>query len=121
MAAHRKGVIIRAILASSLYANCSRPKPDRAMRSTMGNPMKPERWLQIDQLLEAAMEREPEERAAFLAVACADDESLRLEVESLVRSDESAESFIEEPVVALATEVIAERPLPELAGQSISH
>src|SRR5215510_4301167 len=87
----------------------------------MGSPMKPERWLQIDQLLEAAMEREPEERVAFIAVACADDESLRLEVESLLRSDEAAESFIEEPVVELVAEVIAEKPLPELAGQSISH
>jgi len=37
------------------------------------NPMNPERWQQIDQLLEAALERRPEERAAFLAVACAGD------------------------------------------------
>ena len=72
--------------------------------------MKPERWRQIDQLLEAALERRPEERAAFLAVACADDESLRLEVESLLRSDEAAESFIEKPAAALAAEVIAEQP-----------
>jgi len=33
--------------------------------------MKSERWRQIDQLLEAALERRPEERAAFLAVAYA--------------------------------------------------
>jgi hypothetical protein len=44
--------------------------------------MNPERWRQIDQLLEAALEREPEERAAFLALACEDDESLRRQVES---------------------------------------
>src|SRR5262245_24159944 len=85
------------------------------------NPMKPERWRQIDQLLEAALEREPEERAAFLADACAGDDSLRLEVESLLRSDEVAESFIEEPVVALAAEVIAAQPAEALAGQRISH
>src|SRR5262245_14177376 len=121
MATHRKGAIIRAILASSLYANIRRPKPGCAARSTRENPMKPERWRQIDQLLEAALERQPGERAAFLAVACAGDESLRLEVESLLRSDEAAESFIEEPVVALAAGVIAEQPIPELAGQSISH
>src|SRR5215510_13583485 len=91
------------------------------MRSAMGNSMKPERWLQIDQLLEAALERQPEDRAAFLAVACADDESLRLEVESLLRSDESAETFIEEPATALVAEVIAERQIQVMAGQSISH
>src|SRR5262245_8624422 len=111
MAAHRKGVIIRAILASSLYANSSRPKPDRAMRSTKENPMKPERWLQIDQLLEAALEREPEERAAFLADACAGDESLRLEVESLLRSDEATESF----------DALGELQVWPLAGQRIGH
>jgi eukaryotic-like serine/threonine-protein kinase len=85
------------------------------------NPMKPERWRQIDQLLEAALDRKPEERAAFLVVACESDESLRLEVESLLRSDVSAESFIEEPVVALVAEVIAEQPVQTLAGQRISH
>src|SRR5262249_25238939 len=85
------------------------------------NPMKPERWRQIDQLLEAALEREPEERAAFLADACVDDESLRLEVESLLRSDEAAESFIEEPVVALAADVLAEQHAQALAGQRSGH
>src|SRR5262245_41651309 len=83
--------------------------------------MKPERWRQIDQLLEAALERQPEERAAFLAVACAGDKSLRLEVESLLRADEAAESFIEEPVVALAAEAIAKQPAEALAGQRIGH
>jgi len=93
-----------------------------ASRDQQGvNPMNPERWRQIDQLLEAALERRPEERAAFLAVACADDESLRLEVESLLRSDEAVESFIEEPVVALAAEVIAEQPAEALAGRRIGH
>src|SRR5262245_17566315 len=85
------------------------------------NPMKPERWRQIDQLLEAALERQPGERAAFLAVACAGDESLRLEVESLLRSDEAAESFIEEHVVALATGVMAEQQVRAMTGQRISH
>src|SRR5262250_1608251 len=119
MAAHRKGAIIRAILASSLYANSRRPKPGRAARSTRGNPMKPERWRQIDQLLEAALERQPGERAAFLAVACAGDESLRLEVESMLRSDEAAESFIEEPAAALVAEIIAKQPAQATIPQLI--
>jgi eukaryotic-like serine/threonine-protein kinase len=83
--------------------------------------MKPERWRQIDQLLEAALERQPEERAAFLAAAYEGDESLRLEVESLLRSDEAAETFIEEPATALVAEVIAERQIQVMAGQRISH
>jgi serine/threonine-protein kinase len=50
--------------------------------------MRPERWQQLDQLLGAALERPPAERAAFLAEACAGDEVLRQEVESLLRSEE---------------------------------
>src|SRR5262245_45452127 len=83
--------------------------------------MNPERWRQIDQLFEAALEREPDGRAAFLAAACAGDEALRLEVESLLRSDEAADSFIEEPAVALVAEVIARQPVQPVAGQRISH
>src|SRR5262245_26053894 len=83
--------------------------------------MELERWRQIDQLLEAALERKPEDRAAFLAAACAGDESLLLEVESLLRSDEAAESFIEEPVITLAANVLAEQHLQSLAGQCIGH
>src|SRR5499426_164582 len=90
-------------------ASGGKPKPGCAARSARVNPMKPERWQQIDQLLEAALDRRPEERSAFLAVACAGDESLRLEVESLLRSDKAAESFIEESVVALAADVLAEQ------------
>src|SRR5262245_55933712 len=121
MAAYRMGAIIRAILASSLYANSRRPKPGRAVRSTNGNPMKPDRWLQIDQLLEAALERKSEERDAFLALACEGDESLRRYVESLLRADEAADRFIEEPVVTLAADVLAGRQGLALAGQGISH
>ena len=71
--------------------------------------MRPERWQQIDQLLEVALDHPPAERAAFLARACAGDETLRRKVASLLRSDEAAQSFIEAPAVGLAAEVIAER------------
>src|SRR5262245_41602203 len=117
MATHVKGVIIRPILASSLSANSGWPKPGCDAQSIRGNPMKPERWREIDQLLEAALERQPEERASFLAAACAGDESLRLEVESLLRSDEAAESFIEEPATALVAEVIAEQSVQAATHQ----
>ncbi len=83
--------------------------------------MEPERWQQIDQLLEVALERPPAERAAFLAAACASDEALRQEVESLLLSDEAAESFIEAPAVALAAEVLAERQARSLTGQQLGH
>ena len=58
--------------------------------------MTPERYEQIGQLFHAAMERDPEDRAAFLAEACDDDE-LRREVASLIASHKQADNFIEEP------------------------
>lgn len=43
-----------------------------------------ERWRRIESLLDAALEREASERAAFLKKACAGDEELYAEVESLL-------------------------------------
>ena len=56
--------------------------------------MKPERWQQLDQLFHSALEREPEEGAAFLDQTCRGDESLRQQVEALLAAHEEAGSFI---------------------------
>ena len=81
--------------------------------------MKPERWKQIDQLLEAALDRPPGERAAFLNQACAGDEALRRGVESLLSSDGQASSFIEAPAFEVAAEFLAEDQTQTLVGQQI--
>src|SRR5437773_8610213 len=49
--------------------------------------MSPERRRQIEELYQAALERNPGRRAGFLAEACGDDEELRREVESLLAQD----------------------------------
>ena len=46
--------------------------------------MTPERWQEIERLYHAALERDDDQRAAFLADACPDDEELCREVESLL-------------------------------------
>ena len=61
--------------------------------------MTPERWQQIRELLHVALERQPAERAAWLAQACKDDASLRSEVESLIASYDENQSFLEMPVM----------------------
>ena len=81
--------------------------------------MKPERWRQVDQLFQAALERAPEERAAFISVACGDDDSLRHEVEALLAADGGADSFIEAGAYALAAPLIAGGEAPLLLGKSI--
>src|SRR5262249_49366999 len=55
------------------------------------------RWLRVNQLFHSALEREPAQRAAFLDQACADDQELRREVESLIGSSENSDSFIDAP------------------------
>jgi len=50
----------------------------------------PERWLQVKELFSAAQERDPADRTAFLVEACGGDESLRAEVESLLKAAELA-------------------------------
>src|SRR5688572_12668304 len=69
--------------------------------------MTPDRWQQIKELFHAALEREPAERSAFLARACADDEELRKEVEVLLAANEQAGSFIEKPALEVEARSLA--------------
>ncbi len=48
-----------------------------------------ERWRRISGLYHAALDRDAKDRGTFLESACAGDESLRAEVESLLRYDDS--------------------------------
>ena len=70
--------------------------------------MTPERWQQVKQILQSALERNPAERAAFLAEACADDSALRSEVESLISSHNQAGDSIEVMAAEAATEMLAD-------------
>ncbi|HTM47981.1 MAG TPA: serine/threonine-protein kinase [Bryobacteraceae bacterium] len=59
--------------------------------------MTPERWAQIRQIFDGAVERPEVDRAAYLRVTCARDDELRREVESLLSSHESAGDFLDKP------------------------
>jgi eukaryotic-like serine/threonine-protein kinase len=83
--------------------------------------MKPEQWRQVDQLFQAALERAPEDRAAFISEACGDDDSLRREVEALLASDGQAESFMEAPAYVVAAPFIVGDDAQPLLGKSLSH
>jgi len=63
--------------------------------------MEHERWTLVDRLLGAALEREPDQRAVFLNEACAGDEALRHEVESLLEHHAGAGHFLESPALEL--------------------
>ena len=75
--------------------------------------MTPERLRQIEELYHAARERDPDQRADFLAGACKDDEDLRYEVESLLAPVASGSSLLEEPVMRQAAGIL-------ISGESCS-
>jgi Tol biopolymer transport system component/predicted Ser/Thr protein kinase len=82
--------------------------------------MEPERWRQIERLYYAALERAPNEREAFLAEACAGDESLRREVASLIVAGDRIGSFMEASADEFA-ETLATAPPPSVIGQTLGH
>ena len=71
--------------------------------------MQAKRWQEIDRLFDAALERAPAERASFLADACAGDDELRREVESLLEAHDRAGTFIESPAMEMAAKAAADR------------
>jgi serine/threonine protein kinase len=81
--------------------------------------MKPERWQQIDELLQSALAQAPAERPGFLAQACSGDEPLRREVESLIASHEHAENFLGTHVSQIAAELLVGGQTSLARGQRI--
>src|SRR5262245_14620740 len=70
--------------------------------------MTPERGQQVTDLFHSALARGRDERADFLAAAC-DDETLRREVESLLKSHDQGLSLIERPAADVAADLLASR------------
>ncbi|HEX3145660.1 MAG TPA: serine/threonine-protein kinase, partial [Pyrinomonadaceae bacterium] len=68
--------------------------------------MTPVRWQKIDELFHAALAREPAQINEFLNEACAGDQQLRRDLESLISSHQEADSFIESPPGHLAAELL---------------
>ena len=83
--------------------------------------MTPERWRQIEQIYHSTLEREESQRSSFLKEACAGDEVLRREVESLLAHKDQAESFIEVPALEAAAKGLADGSTPVLGwdGRSV--
>src|SRR5262249_24692526 len=79
--------------------------------------MDKQRWQQIETLYHAALEREPDERAAYLADACADDSGLLREVEALLRYDGTAEGIMQDNALAVAEQALEPNELSQTAPQ----
>ena len=79
--------------------------------------MTPERWAKVERLYHAALAHDENERAAFLRDACADDEALRGDVESLLAQTASGD-FGAAPAIAMAAELVS-TPGSMLSGRRI--
>jgi serine/threonine protein kinase len=85
--------------------------------------MDSERERHITSIFHSAIAREPHERGPYLEGACAGDNALRHEVEALIKSHESAGSFIDSPAYERGAELLegnsGARAGQKRVGQSI--
>jgi len=79
-----------------------------------------ERARQVEDVYHAALARSADDRASFLATACAGDDELRREVESLLALESSAAGFMSVPVVANAGSAVLDHVKSALVGQLLT-
>lgn len=82
--------------------------------------MQDERWNEIKELFDKALALAPEERTRYLQHACGGDDSVRLVVESLIRSHEKSGSFMESPAYETAANLLAD-PHELKPGEMVAH
>jgi len=63
-------------------------------------------WQQVEEVFLSALEQPLENRAAYLRSVCAGDESLRTEVEAMLRSHEQAGDFMERPAYQINAQLL---------------
>lgn len=66
-------------------------------------------WKKVNELFDAALEHGAAQRSAFLKAACAEEESLYVEVQSLLAAHDQAGNFIESSVLPKAMELLKEQ------------
>jgi serine/threonine protein kinase len=81
--------------------------------------MTPERWQEIEAVLQGALDRPPAERDSFLEDACSGDEELKEEANSLISAYDEAGDFIEQPAIAQDALVLIGRELDQRIGREI--
>jgi serine/threonine protein kinase/Tol biopolymer transport system component len=79
--------------------------------------MTAERWQKIEQLYNAALELPQNQRAHYLKQACAEDDALREQVESLLAQEKRSEQFLETPALEVAARVLAQNQTRSLVGR----
>ena len=83
--------------------------------------MSSDRKQQITGIFHSAIEREGTERRAFIDGACANDEELRSEVESLIRSHENAGSLMNAPAYERDAGLLDQMDQGSFIGRTLGH
>jgi serine/threonine protein kinase len=81
--------------------------------------MTPERWQEIEAVLQGALDRPPVDRASFLDEICAGDDELKEEANSLISAYDEAGDFIEEPAIAQDAQVLVGSDRDQNIGREI--
>ena len=91
------------------------------MVPTSQGKMVDEKWQKVREVFDSALRHKPEERRSFIHQACGEDKTLLAEVESLLSSLDSAESFMETPAVAEVAGMIEIETKKLEAGKCFGH
>jgi serine/threonine protein kinase/tetratricopeptide (TPR) repeat protein len=83
--------------------------------------MNPERYRQVGRLYHAALDLDPDDRAAFLGAACGGDEELKREVESLLAAEQPAADYFAATALEAAANLLPQQQVEPLVGRCISH
>ena len=79
----------------------------------------PDRWQRIKAIFNSAQDLPPAERSVFLNEVCADDASVREEVEALLTADAGNDDFLTSPAYEFAAELIVSETSEFPAGHKI--
>src|SRR4051812_43743893 len=83
--------------------------------------MADETWPKVREIFDSALRRKPQERAQFVIDACGGDNTLLLEVKSLLASLDGAEGFMEAPAVAGIADAFSATDNKLEKGESLGH
>lgn len=68
--------------------------------------MSPQRWKDLEELLEQVLNVEPHDRPAFLIQACPHDPALKADVEAMLQATDEHSSFLREPALEYAAPLV---------------
>jgi serine/threonine protein kinase/Tfp pilus assembly protein PilF len=87
--------------------------------------MDPERWRQVDELLQSVLVLPSNERDEFLQRACNGSDELERQVRSLLQAHDKVGGFLETPAIQIAARAMAQgdsrEPGGSMVGQTVSH